>query len=138
MIKKAKVSWKNDFVFCGETSSGARITFGHTADGTIAGPSPMEMVLLAAGGCTAIDVVHILKKMRVDFDHLEVEVVGERADTHPRVYRTIKLVYTITGKNVPKDKVEKAVKLSQEKYCSVAAMVKGTAEVSYELVVKEA
>lgn len=95
------------------------------------GPTPMEMVLMGLAGCTGMDVVSILEKMRVSFDRFEVQVAGERADEHPKVYTKVSVVYRIWGSGIPEEKLARAIELTQEKYCSVLHMVNKTAEVSY-------
>ncbi|NMP22108.1 OsmC family protein [Sulfobacillus sp. DSM 109850] len=99
------------------------------------GIRPMEMVLLGLGGCTGIDVVSILQKMRVPFDRFEIAVDGERADEHPKIYRHIRVRYQFWGEGLDSDKVWRAVSLSQDKYCSVSAMLKqaATMEASVEI-----
>ncbi|HHW05983.1 MAG TPA: OsmC family protein [Clostridia bacterium] len=99
-------------------------------EGTI-GPTPMELVLMGVGGCTGLDVVSILQKMRVSFDRFEIQVSGERAEDHPKVFKQVSVVYRVWGQDIPEDKVARAVQLTQEKYCSVLHMVNKTAEVSY-------
>lgn len=96
--------------------------------------SPMELVLIALGGCTGMDVVSILEKMRVQFDRFEIALSSEQAKDYPRVFTRVKIEYHFWGTDIPKDKVEKAIQLSQEKYCSVSAMVKKTARVTTEYV----
>ena len=95
-------------------------------------PTPMDTVLIALGGCTGMDVVSILEKMRVRFESLEIEVRGERNEEHPRVYTKIEIVYRIKG-DVDEEKVKKAVELSMERYCSVAAMLKKSAEIEHRI-----
>ncbi|MBC7123973.1 MAG: OsmC family protein, partial [Pseudothermotoga sp.] len=105
--------------------------------GLSAGPSPMELVLVALTGCTGMDVVSILSKMKVldEVESFRMEVSSERAQDHPKIYTKIHLKYIFKFKNQPfKEQVEKAVQLSQEKYCSVSAMLKKAAEVTYEIV----
>ncbi len=90
-----------------------------------AGIQPMELILVGLMGCTGMDVVSIMRKMKVDFEEFEVEIPEvRRAEHHPKVYTYIKLVYKIRGNNVDRTKVEKAVSLSQDKYCSASAMLK--------------
>jgi putative redox protein len=104
-----------------------------TVDGSSqAGNSPMELVLIALCGCTAYDVVAILQKKREPFTAVEVHAEAEKAADPPRVYTAIKLVYRVKGKVAPKA-VEDAVKLSEEKYCSVAAMLNQTAKITFEI-----
>jgi putative redox protein len=97
-----------------------------------AGNSPMELVLIALCGCTAYDVVSILQKKREPFTGVEVSAQAEKATDPPRVFTDIKLVYRVAG-NVARKAVEDAVRLSEEKYCSVAAMLNKTANISYEI-----
>jgi len=95
------------------------------------GVSPMQLLLLSAAGCTSYDVVMILKKMRQPIEGLEVEVSGERSEEHPRVYTEVHLHYKIYG-DLEDGKVKRAIELSQEKYCSVAAQLrKGGTEITY-------
>jgi len=97
-----------------------------------AGNSPMELVLLALCGCTAYDVVSILQKKRESFTLVEVSAQAEKAPEPPRVFTEIKLLYRVSG-NVARKAVEDAVRLSEEKYCSVAAMLNKTAQITYEI-----
>jgi putative redox protein len=97
-----------------------------------AGPTPMGLLLMAFGGCTGMDVVSILEKMRIEIEGLEIDVKGERSEEHPKTYRSIELVYRISGE-VDEEKAKRAVELSMEKYCSVSAMLKKSAEVNYRV-----
>lgn len=99
------------------------------------GPRPKPLLLVALAGCTAMDVVSILKKMRVDFDDFDVEVSGEQTDEHPKFYHSIHVRYIFKGKELPMDKLEKAVNLSQERYCGVSAMLAKAATITKEIVV---
>jgi len=98
---------------------------------------PMEVLLMGMGGCTAIDVVSMLKKQRQDIEAVEVSLVAERAEDHPKVYTSVKLVYTVRGRKLNKALVERAVSLSDEKYCSATAMVKKSAGVTHEILLVE-
>lgn len=100
--------------------------------GSKAGNSPMELVLIGLCGCTASDVVTILQKKREPFTAVEVHAEAEKAADPPRVYTAIKLIYRVKGK-VARKAVEDAVRLSEEKYCSVAAMLNKTAKITYEI-----
>ena len=91
---------------------------------------PMEMLLFGLGGCTAVDVEVILKKMKVPLENMEIDIETERADDHPKVYTKIKMTYHFYGKDLPLKKLEKAVKLSKDTYCSASAMLGKTAEIS--------
>ena len=101
--------------------------------GNNTGPSPKPLLLVALAGCTAMDMISLLQKMRVDFKDLRVNAVGELTEVHPRIYASINLIYEIIGGNPDKEKVEKAVNLSQEKYCGVAAMLGKGSELSWEI-----
>lgn len=92
---------------------------------------PMEMLLLGLGGCTGMDVVSLLQKMRVEFTGVEMNIQAERAEEHPAVYKRIDIEYVVTGRGVDETKVKKAVDLSQEKYCGVSAMLRRSCPVNY-------
>lgn len=129
----ATVRWIDGMRFEGTGGSGGGITLDARPEhgGTGAGPSPMETVLLALGGCTGIDVVSILRKMRVPLDGLEIRVTGDRAEEHPRVFIRVHIEYIVTGRGLAPDQVRRAVELSQDKYCSVSAMLRASAELSF-------
>jgi putative redox protein len=99
-------------------------------------PTPMELLLLALGSCTGVDVVSILRKKREDVTDYRVEIRGERRQEHPRSYRRIEVHHIVTGRNISDQSVSQAIKLSDEKYCSVAATLRPTAEIvsSYEII----
>ena len=96
--------------------------------------APMELVLQALMGCTAMDVISILKKMKVEYSDFTVSETHERADSHPKVYTKIHMIYSITGgDDIDPEKVKKAVRLSKENYCSVSAMLKTSVEITYHI-----
>lgn len=95
-----------------------------------AATKPMELVLIALGGCTAIDVLSIMRKKRIKLDDYEVEIDSERADQHPKVFTRIELVHRFYGENLKEKDLEFAVNLSEEKHCSVSAMLKSTAQIT--------
>jgi len=101
------------------------------------GPQPKPFMLAALGGCTAMDVISILKKMRVDLDNFEVRVEGDLTEEHPKHYDKMKVIYEFTGKNLPKAKIEKAVNLSEERYCGVSASYRKAMELSSEIILNE-
>lgn len=106
-------------------------------DGHAGANSPMELVLLAVGGCTAMDVLAILKKKRVELDDFEITLEAERATDHPRAFSDIKLTYHFHGQDLRMSDLEQAVALSQEKYCSVAAMIRDSVKLSHAIEVHE-
>jgi len=129
IMTEAHARWVADQKFEGVSSSNHRIT----VDGDKhSGNSPMELVLIGLCGCTGYDVVSILRKKREAFTSLQVTAKAERAATPPTVYTEIQLTYKIGGKVSPKA-VEDAVRLSEEKYCSVAAMLNKTAKITYTI-----
>lgn len=101
------------------------------------GYRPKPLVMAALAGCTGMDVVSILKKMRVEYDGLEIKVEGDVADEHPKTYTALKLIYEFKGKDLPMEKLKKAVALSEETYCGVWAMYKKAVPVTYEIRVVE-
>ena len=127
---EAAVNWTDQDRFVGSATSRHSIVMDAGADKTA--NSPMELVLIALCGCTASDVVGILRKKREPFTGLEVRAHGERAAGYPAVYTEIKLTYRVRGAVAPKS-MEDAVRLSKEKYCSVSAMLEKTAKIIYTI-----
>jgi len=126
---QATAKWSDKMQFTGTGNGGHSVLM----DGdNKAGNSPMELVLIALCGCTAFDVVSILQKKREPFTAVEVSAQAEKAPDPPRVFTDIKLQYRVAGK-VTRKAVEDAVRLSEEKYCSVAAMLNKTARITYEI-----
>jgi putative redox protein len=125
----ASATWKQQFQFEGKGNGGIPVAMD--GDGKT-GNSPTDLVLIALCGCTAYDVVSILQKKREPLTGLEVSAEAEKAPDAPRVYTSIKLLYRISGK-VARKAAEDAVRLSEEKYCSVSAMLSKTARITYEL-----
>jgi putative redox protein len=135
---KARVKWVDGALMLGESSSGHVVVMDGPEDhgGRNLGVRPMEMLLLGMGGCTEFDVIHILKKSRQDVRFCEVEMAAERADTEPKVFTSIHVHFKVGGKGLTEKAVERAVKLSAEKYCSASLMLGKTAAIThdYELV----
>jgi putative redox protein len=125
--------------FVAETESGHAIVIDGARDagGRNIGPRPMELVLAGTAACTAFDVVWILKKARQPVAECTVEAEAERAAEDPKVFTRIHLVYRVSGKGLKRAQVERAVKLSKEKYCSATLMLAKTAAISFELVFEE-
>jgi putative redox protein len=141
---KAKVTWINGRAFLGESGSGHAVVMDGAPDagGRNIGVRPMEMLLLGLGGCTAFDVVMILEKSRENITGCEIELEGERnplkAGDEAKVFTRVKFIYTFTGKNLKPATVERAVKLSAEKYCSASKMFEFTAKLEHEWKIVEA
>ena len=102
-----------------------------------AGSSPKKLMLVALSGCTGMDVVSVLKKMHVEIQGCSIEVQGDVAEEHPKRYTKMHVIYTFTGKNIPMDKLRKAVKMSEETYCGVEALYKLAIEVTSEIKIIE-
>lgn len=105
--------------------------------GNDSGVRPRPLLLASLMGCTGMDVISILRKMRVDLDDLKIEVEADNVLEHPRVYENIHLIYRFWGKDLPKDKLNQAVKLSQKNYCPASAMLKKATDITYEIRVEE-
>lgn len=126
----AKVLWTDNERYTGEATSRHAIVMDTAKEKTA--NSPMELVLIALCGCTASDVVGILRKKREPFTSLEVSAEGERAEEYPQVYSEIRLKYRVGGK-VTRKAMEDAVRLSKEKYCSVSAMLQKSAKIHFDI-----
>lgn len=136
----ARVQWSGDGMsFLAETGSGHLVTMDGAPEGggRNLAPRPMEMVLLGTGGCTAYDVVLILKRGRHDVLGCEVKLQAERAPEDPKVFTRIHMHFTVRGRGLRREVVERAVKLSHEKYCSASAMLAHTAKIEHSIDVIE-
>ena len=132
---KARVKWVEQRTFLGESGSGHTVVMDGAPDagGRDLGVRPMEMLLLGLGGCTAFDVIDILQRGREPVRDLAIEIEGERADEIPKVFKKINVRYIVTGTGLNPDKVDRAVKLSAEKYCSATIMLGAVAEITHEI-----
>ncbi len=128
------VTWKEKMAFSANVG-GHEIVLDADAGvgGEEKGPRPKPLMLVALGGCTGMDIISILRKMRVEVAGFTVRVEGELTDEHPKYYRKIHVVYEFSGDNLPMDKLEKAVALSEEIYCGVGAMYRKAIEVTSEI-----
>ncbi len=136
---KARIKWVQDATFLGESASGHAVVMDGPPDhgGRNLGVRPMEMLLLGMGGCTAFDVVHILKKARQPISDCVAELSAERADTDPKVFTKIHVHFVITGKGLKEAQVKRAVELSAEKYCSASIMLGKVAEITHDYEIVE-
>ncbi len=125
---KAVIELEDTDLFVGRTPSGHQIVLdtNHVRNSA---PSPMELLLVALGSCTGVDVVSILRKKRQEVSAYRVEVRGERRDDYPRSYKRMEVRHIVTGRNITEQSVAHAIQLSEEKYCSVAATLRPTAEI---------
>ncbi len=132
---KATVSYAGDEFFIGISPSGHAQVMDSKGD-RHAAPTPMEMLLVSVAGCTAIDVMSILQKKRQDVTAYDVEITGDRKEDHPRAFIKFHIHHIVRGRNVSEKAVADAIELSDTKYCSVAATVRPTAEIttSFEII----
>jgi len=128
------VNWVDGLLMVGKSDSGHTITMDGPPEsgGENLGVRPMEMLLLGVAGCTMIDVVTTLKKMRQDLSHLETKINAERATDHPKVFTNIHIQFILKGQNLDEKKVDKAITLSAEKYCSASIMLGETATITHD------
>ena len=131
---KCSVKWLDHMSFVGESGSGHSVVMDGApeAGGRNLGVRPMEMVLLGLGGCTAFDVISILRKSRQQVVDCEVELEAERAEDIPKVFTKIHLHFIVSGKDLDPNKVAKAVALSADKYCSASRMLEKTATITHD------
>lgn len=132
------IDWQGGMAFETELD-GHKLTIDALPEvgGSDSGPRPKPLMLVALAGCTGMDVVSILKKMRVEYDGLRIWVEAEQTEEHPKHYSAMKIIFEFKGKNLPMDKIEKAVNLSEERYCGVSVVYKKAMPVTTEIRVVE-
>lgn len=137
---KARIKWVEGISFLGETESGHAVLIDGApeAGGRNLGPRPMETVLIGLGSCTSFDVLLILRKARQHITDCVAEISAERAATDPKVFTKIHVHFIITGSNLKPEQVERAIKLSAEKYCSASIMIGKTAEITHDFEIRAA
>jgi len=138
MSAKVEIKWTEDMSFEADVN-GHKIIIDadDKVGGKDRGPRPKPMMLLALGGCTGMDVVSILKKMRVELESFNVDVEATMTDEHPKYYDHFTITYTFKGKDLPMAKLEKAVNLSQERYCGVSEMLRKSSTIDHKIIVVE-
>jgi len=136
MTHKVDTSWKGNMLFDANVS-GHHVMMDSlpAGGGEDKGSRPKELMLAALAGCSGMDVVSILKKMRVEFSGLDIRIEANVTDEHPKHYDKMHVIYEFTGDDLPLDQLKKAVELSQERYCGVAYVYKKVMEVTYEIVI---
>ena len=136
---KARIKWVENVCFVGESGSGHALVMDGAPEGggRNLGVRPMEAVLIGTGGCTAYDVVHILKKGRAAITDCVVEIEAERATEDPQVFTKIHFHFVVSGRNLKSQQVERAVHLSAEKYCSASIMLAKTARITHDYEIRE-
>jgi putative redox protein len=138
MKETIKTRWLNDLAFEAEVD-GHKIYLDSTVEhgGKNTGPRPKQLMMVALGGCTAMDVASILKKMRENVEEFTVEVEGDLAEEHPKKYEAMKIIYRLKGKDISRKNVEKAVNLSATKYCGVSANYLKAFPITHEIIIEE-
>ena len=136
---KTRVTWLEDMTYVAQSPSGHAVVMDGPPElgGHNLGPRPMEMLLMGMGGCTAIDVVDILRKSRQDLRGCEVQLKAQRADNDPKVFTTIQVHFILTGKNLSAKHIERAIQLSAEKYCSASIMLGKTAQITHTFEIRD-
>jgi putative redox protein len=138
-LMKSRIRWIEQASFVAESGSGHAVVIDGAPEhgGRNLGIRPMEAVLMGLGACTAFDVVSILKKSRQRVTNCVVELEADRAEEAPKVFTRIRMVYRVSGTELDPSRVQRAVTLSAEKYCSATAMLRGRVEISHEVVVED-
>ncbi|MBI3546275.1 MAG: OsmC family protein [Gammaproteobacteria bacterium] len=136
---KANIKWTGGVSFTGTADSGHSVTMDGAPEhgGENKGSRPMELVLIGTGGCTAFDVVHILRKSRQDISDCQIKIDAERAPVDPKVFTRIHMHFVVSGKNLDAKKIEHAIELSATKYCSASIMLAKTAKITHDFEIVE-
>lgn len=139
MGHSVECKWINNMAFEAKDDMGHTVIMdaGEKFGGESSGFLPKPLLLASLAGCMGIDVKHILNKMRVEVESFDIEISGEMNEEQPRYYHKIHLVYKFKGKELPLDKLEKAVYLSKDQYCNVSALLSKGAEITHEIVILE-
>ena len=132
MTISAQLNWTDGMQFVARAGDGPGVVLDSSDGGS--GPSPMELVLIGVAGCTAIDVIMIMQKKRVDIIDFKVNISGERADEHPKRFTKIHIEYELSGRDIKPNAVEQAIQLSEEKYCSASASLNADIDSSYKII----
>jgi putative redox protein len=135
MAVKAKLNWTDGFQFVARAENGPGFILDSLDGGS--GPTPMQMVLMGVAGCTAMDVVSILKKKRANLRDLEVNISGDQAEEHPKRYTDINIEFVVHGKGIKSQDVERSIELSLTNYCSATASVNANVAYTYRIVEDE-
>jgi putative redox protein len=132
-MPKATIKYTGGMQFVSVADSGHAVVMDGppSVGGNNSGASPMELLLMGTGGCSGMDVISVLQKKKQHVTSLDINVIGEKADEHPKKYTAIAIEFVVTGKNISEEAVKKAVQLSMDKYCSVKATLEGTARITY-------
>lgn len=131
-MSQVNVTWEGNMKFVGADNNGFKVPMDASDiyGGKNEGTRPMDLMLMSLGGCTGIEVGHILNKMRVAYERLDVEVNGNRVKEHPMVFSDIQMIYRLSGESIPIEKVTKAIQMAEQVYCSAANMMNKVAEIT--------
>jgi putative redox protein len=135
MATEAQLQWIKDWQFTARVGEGPTVLIDGKQPHS--GPSPMQLVLMGVAGCTAIDVILVMEKKRIHVTDFQINISGERADDHPRRYTHIQIEYVLTGTDISEKAVERAIQLSETKYCSAIGSLNATIEHSYRILEAE-
>ena len=131
MKHEIKTQWQGNMLFNADSLGGSfKIDADTSVGGQDLGLRPKALMLTSLAGCTGMDIISLLKKMRAEVDNLDINVSGELTDEHPKIYKKVHVEYCFYGKDFKKDKIEKAIKLSQDRYCGVMEMFRQFAEIT--------
>lgn len=135
---KIELNWKKKMAFEAEVNGYIiPLDADERVGGENKGARPKPLTLVSLGGCTGMDVVSMLTKMRVNLDGFNISVSGELTDEHPKYFHKIHITYTFKGKDLPMEKLKKAINLSQDRYCGVTAMLDKVAEITYDIIMED-
>ncbi len=138
MKHTVRTSWKQDMAFEADINGHhLMMDAPDEAGGKNRGPRPKPLMLASLAGCTGMDVIGILKKMRVEFTGFDILIEADATEEPPKHYKKMKVIYEFTGKDLPEDKLKKAVELSREKYCGVSYIYKQVIDMEYDVRIKE-
>jgi len=134
MKKSIKVNWEDGMCFSSDID-GHKMLMDASEEfgGENQGPRPKPLLMLALAGCTGMDIVSLLKKMRVEIEDFSIDVEGEITEEHPKQFTSLNIIYSFKGENLPMEKLKKAIDLSQEKYCGVSATLKKALSITHEI-----
>ncbi len=138
MKESISMSWLSDMSFEADVN-GHKVYMDASPEhgGKNLGPRPKPMMMVALGGCTGMDVVSVLRKMRIDFDALNIVIEGDLTEEHPKHFERMTVIYEFTGRDLKMDKLKKAVELSRDRYCGVMANYRESMEIDYEIKIIE-
>jgi putative redox protein len=131
-MAEAKITWVKDKIFVGTDSTNHSVVLSSPGEGGSIGMKPSELLLVSLASCTAVDIVNIMKKRRTPIEELEIQVQAEQDEDPPWMFKNVLLSYRIKGEGITDDAAKRAIELSEHKYCSVAASLRGEVNIDYD------